>query len=108
MWLVKRKIIDIIRSYGERLRKKRISLHKLILFGSYAANAERLDSDIGIAIVSGAFSIDRFHARAMLIKIAFYVDARIEPYPISLQAFNENNWQTIIREIKSKGIEIAA
>ncbi len=106
--MVKRKIINIVQRYGERLREKGITVHKLILFGSYAANTERLDSDIDIAVVSRDFGIDRFYERAMLIKIAFYVDARIEPHPIGLQEFNEDNWQTIIHEIKSKGIEIAA
>jgi len=104
----KREIIEIIRKYGERLKEQGINFQKIILFGSYAANAENRDSDIDIAVVSQDFGKDRFKERVMLTKIAYYVDVRIEPHPVNLKEFTRNSWQTIIHEIKSKGIEIAA
>jgi hypothetical protein len=59
-------------------------------------------------VVSQDFGKDRFKERVILTKIAYYVDARIEPHPVNLKEFTDDPWQTIIHEIKSKGIEIAA
>ncbi len=88
--------------------KNGVNFRKIILFGSYAADSPRKDSDIDIAVVSGDFGKDRFEERVLLSKIAYYVDARIEPHPVSLKDFTEDTWQTLLHEIKSKGIEIAA
>lgn len=106
--MAKREVIEIIRKYGEKLKEQGINFQKLILFGSYAANAAHRDSDIDIAVVSRDFGKDRFKERVLLTTIAYYVDVRIEPYPVNLKEFSTNSWQTIIHEIKSKGIEIAA
>ena len=104
----KDEIIEIIKTYAARLKEKDINFQKIILFGSYANNTQRKDSDIDIAVVSEEFGEDRFEERAMLTKIAYYVDAHIEPHPINLKEYIDDNWQTLIHEIKSKGIEIAA
>ncbi len=106
--MAKEEIVKIIRKYAEQLIEKGINVHKVILFGSYAAGNHRCDSDIDIAVVSGDFGEDRFEERVLLSKIAYYVDARIEPHPVSLKDFTEDTWQTLLHEIKSKGIEIAA
>ncbi len=106
--MAKEEIIEIIRKYAERLKEKDINFRKIILFGSYASDSQRRDSDIDIAVVSEDFGKDRFEERVLLSKIAYYVDVRIEPYPVSLKEYVEDIWQTLIHEIKSKGIEIAA
>lgn len=101
-------VIEIIKRYAEALKEKGVNFRKIILFGSYAAGRQRRDSDIDIAVVSGDFGKDRFEEGVLLSKIAYYVDARIEPHPVGLEDFNEETWQTLLHEIKSKGIEIAA
>jgi len=106
--LVREEIIEIIRKYAEALKTTGISFSKIILFGSYAAGNPGKDSDIDIAVVSDNFGQDRFKERVLLSKIAYYIDARIEPHPLSLTDFMEETWQTIVYEIKSKGIEVAA
>ena len=90
------------------MKEKGVNFRKIILFGSYAAGNQRNDSDIDIAVVSGEFGKDRFEERVLLSKIAYYVDARIEPHPVSLIDYTEDTWQALLHEIKSKGIEIAA
>jgi len=106
--LAKREVIEIIERYAEALKSKGIRFSKIILFGSYASDTPRRDSDIDIAVISGDFGEDRFKERVLLSKVAYYVDVRIEPHPISLKDFKEDTWQTLIHEIKSNGIEIAA
>jgi len=106
--LAKAEVIEIIRKYSQALKEKGINFQKIILFGSYALEREGMDSDIDIAVVSEEFGKDRFEERVLLGKVAFYVDARIEPHPLSLKELEEDDWQALIHEIKSKGIEIAA
>lgn len=106
--MVREEIIEIIRKYADALKAKGIGFYKIILFGSYAAGNPGKDSDIDIAVVSDSFGQDRFKERVLLSKIAYYIDARIEPHPLSIKDFMEETWQTIVYEIKSKGIEVAA
>ena len=106
--MAREEVIEIIKRYAAALKEKGINFRKIILFGSYAAGSQRRDSDIDIAVVSRDFGEDRFKERVLLSKIAYYVDARIEPHPVSLKDFTEDTWQTLLHEIKSKGIEIAA
>ena len=106
--MAQEEIIKIIKKYAEKLRERGVNFQKIILFGSYAANRGKRDSDIDVAVISETFGKDRFDERVLLSKIAYYVDARIEPHPVSLKDFTEDAWQTIIHEIKSKGTEIAA
>ena len=90
--MVKEEVIEIIKRYAEALKEKGVNFRKIILFGSYAAGRQRRDSDIDIAVVSGDFGKDRFEEGVLLSK----------------EDFNEETWQTLLHEIKSKGIEIAA
>lgn len=106
--MAKGEVIEIIKRYAEALKTKGIYFHKIILFGSYASDTPGRDSDIDIAVVSRDFGKDRFKERVLLSKIAYYVDVRIEPHPVSLKDFKEDTWQVLLHEIKSKGIEIAA
>lgn len=103
-----RQIREIIKKYGDALKAKGVRFNKIILFGSYASGRAGKDSDIDLAVISEEFGKDRFRERVLLSKIAYYVDARIEPHPVSLHDYMEENWQSLIHEIKSKGIEIAA
>lgn len=101
-------IIEIIKQFAQKLKAKGIRFQKIILFGSYAQDRARVDSDIDIAVISEDFGVDRFEERVLLTKIAYYVDARIEPHPVSLSEYTVEDWQTFVHEIKTKGIEIAA
>ncbi len=106
--MANREIVNIVKRYIEKLREKNISFHKIILFGSSATDNDREDSDIDIAVISEDFGQDRFEVRVKLTKIAFEVDARLEPHPINLKEFAEETWKTLIHEIRRKGVEIAA
>ncbi|MCX6170690.1 MAG: nucleotidyltransferase domain-containing protein [Ignavibacteriales bacterium] len=53
--MVKRNVSEILDFISEKLSKKRISVYKVILFGSYYNGDPNSDSDIDIAIVSNDF-----------------------------------------------------
>jgi predicted nucleotidyltransferase len=62
------------------------------LFGSYAKNKQRPDSDIDIAFVFNELSdTDKFDWQVKLMLFAANFDSRIEPHPITLQDINSGN-----------------
>ena len=52
---------------------------KVILFGSYAKDNQRPDSDIDVAVVVNSLKTDFFSYAPLLWKLRLEVDERIEP-----------------------------
>jgi len=52
---------------------------KVILFGSYAKDKQRPDSDIDVAVVVNSLKTDFFSYAPLLWKLRLEVDERIEP-----------------------------
>ncbi len=102
----KNQAIIIIRKFVKKLKKEGISVDRAILYGSYAIGKEQRDSDIDVAIVSKDFGKDRIEEGIKLFRIAGKVDARLEPVPISVEAYNHDTWVPLIYEIKVKGLEL--
>jgi predicted nucleotidyltransferase len=62
------------------------------LFGSYAKNDQRPESDIDIALViDGLKDSDKFDLQVQLILLAAQFDSWIEPHPISKQELATGN-----------------
>ena len=76
------------------------------LFGSYANNSQRPDSDIDIAlIIDNLNDSDKFDIQVQLMLLASKFDSRIEPHPLSSQDLISDS--PFIHEIKKTGIEIS-
>jgi len=75
---------------------------KVYLFGSYAKNTNREDSDIDVAIVVDKIEGDYFSINPLLWRLRRQVDDRIEPVLIEKE-FDEADF---IGEIQKYGIEI--
>lgn len=77
------------------------------LFGSFAKNEQKLDSDIDIALViDNLEDSDKFDIQVQLMLLASKFDSRIEPHPLSKKDFFSDN--PFVREILIHGIEIIA
>jgi predicted nucleotidyltransferase len=100
------KVRDIILRFIEALNKKGIHVERALLFGSYASGDARAGSDLDVAIVSPDFGKDRFEEGKMLFQVAWRIDPRIEPIPISSKSFENDTWVPLIYEIRQKGIEV--
>jgi uncharacterized protein len=100
------KVRDIILRFIEALNKKGIHVETALLFGSYASGNARAGSDLDVAIVSPDFGKDRFEEGKMLFQVAWRIDPRIEPIPISSKSFENDTWVPLIYEIRQKGIEV--
>jgi len=52
--------------------------------------------------------MDRFEEGKTLLQIAWRIDPRLQPVPISSEVFEKDTWVPLIYEIREKGIEIKA
>lgn len=94
-----------IRKYIANVAKQEPGLISAFLFGSYASNRQRSDSDIDVALViDNLLDVDRFNTQVRLMMLASEIDTRIEPHPISKQDLISNN--PFAAEIMRTGIEV--
>jgi len=106
--MAEREIIDIINSFVTALKENGILYEKVILFGSNVSGTPGEWSDIDIAVVSAEFGKDHLKERLILAKLAYHIDPRLEVHPIGSYEYEYESWKTIIHEIKTTGLEIAA
>jgi len=84
------------------LLKQHFDLESVYLFGSYATETNREDSDIDVAVVVNHVSEDFFLVNPLLWKLRRQIDDRIEPVLID----KNNDKSGFLDEIKKNGIEI--
>jgi len=104
--MVDPEIRNIILRFVRALDKNGIRVERAVLYGSYASGNFRSGSDLDLAIVSPDFGKDRFEEGKKLLQIAWRVDPRIEPVPISSESYENDTWIPLIYEIRQKGIEV--
>jgi len=93
--------IILIKQYLKELGKNNIPVQTAIMFGSYANGNFKEESDIDIAIISTAFTGDRFEDRRRIVPLRRNIDNRLEPIPITPQDFLQGG--NFIDEIKKTG-----
>jgi len=106
--MVEKAIRQTINAFITELKKNKIEVAKVILFGSHASGRADEYSDIDVAVVSPDFGKNRSREGAKLFEIACAIDPRIEPVPISLLSYKNDTWIPIIYEIRKNGIELKA
>jgi uncharacterized protein len=94
-----------VAEFGRVLERDGIPVEKLLIFGSYAKQRNRKDSDIDVAVVSAVFGKDDIDEMQMLFKKRQHVDTRIEPYPLSSEDFAHGD-SPIVEEIRAHGVEV--
>jgi len=77
-------------------------LDSVYLFGSYAKDTNRDDSDIAVAVIVNSVYGDYFSVNPLLWKLRRQIDDRIEPVLID----KNNDKAGFMEEIKKHGIEI--
>jgi predicted nucleotidyltransferase len=108
--MVQREIEDIVIRFVNDIAAKGIKVEAVYLYGSYARGTQREDSDIDVAIISASFGKDRYEEAKILRQIAWRIDPKLEPVPLSYDAFMNDDWVPLVHEIKTKGtkVDIAA
>jgi len=98
----KEEAINKVKAY-KLLLKNHFTLENVYLFGSFAKNTNREDSDIDVAIVVNHIEGDYFSIHPLLWKLRRQIDDRIEPILIE----RDNDSGDFLNEIQKYGIEIA-
>ncbi len=96
-----KEVIAIVKEYKELLLKH-LNIDEVYLFGSYARNSFRQDSDIDVAVIVDSIEGDFFQVNPLLWKLRRQIDDRIEPVLIE-KKFDDSGF---LSEIKKYGIEI--
>ncbi len=86
----------------KRLLSKHLAFEQMVLFGSYAHDSQREDSEVDVAIIVDEISGDYFSTRPLLWRIRREVDDRIEP--ILFERKHDNSG--LLKEILKTGILI--
>jgi predicted nucleotidyltransferase len=92
-----------VKKYIEYLKKNRIAVQRVYIFGSYAKGNMREDSDIDLAVVLKNLR-NIFTTQVQLMKMRRDFDLRIEPHPFDEEDFNSSN--PFANEILTTGIQI--
>lgn len=94
-------VIEVLKRYIQELRKNNIPIQEAMIFGSYAKGTPREESDIDVALISSAFTGDRFEDRRRIIPFRRKIDSRIEPIPFRPEDFQQDG--NLVDEIKRTG-----
>ena len=95
-------LLEEIEAYLKVLKKNKIKLQKVILFGSFAKNKQKSYSDIDLAVVSEDFEKDVIEAMMTLSKLTIGVADRIEPIALTPKEMKKK-YHPLIGEIKKYG-----
>lgn len=104
--MVEKEIRIKIREFVKELKRQKIIVTKVILYGSRVSGKAHEYSDIDVAIVSPDFGKDSYRDGARLFEIAGKIDPRIEPVAISLKSYEEDTWIPLIYEIRKNGLKL--
>jgi predicted nucleotidyltransferase len=104
--VVTQEVRDIISRFVAAVALQGVHVDKTFLYGSYAVGNEHVDSDLDVAVISSDFGKDRYKEGTMLMKLAWRIDTRLHPVPLSADSFAQDTWIPLIHEIKSHGVEI--
>lgn len=101
----KQEAIELLREFRQRLIQERIHVEQMILFGSFAKNANHEWSDIDVAVVSPSFGVDKFEERNRLMRLSEDISSAIEPHPFTEDDLR-NRWSSLSAEILQHGVKV--
>lgn len=101
--MVEKATLSVIKKFVNALKKEGVHIDRVILYGSRVRGKPRPESDIDVAVVSNDFGKDRIKEGMFLFRMAGDIDARIEPVPLSVEAYEKDTWVPLIYEIRKKG-----
>ena len=97
----KKNAIELVKKFAY-IAKKYFHVKMIILYGSYARENYRADSDIDVAVVVDKIDDDILSAEKLLFKLRREVDSRIEPILLE----KNNDPADFLSEILKYGIII--
>ena len=74
--MVEREIIEKVKEFVKEIKRHRIKVTKVVIYGSSVSGKAHEYSDIDVAIVSPDFGKDRYEEGARLFEIASTIEDR--------------------------------
>jgi len=100
-------VIKLLQLYIRLLNEAGLKIQKAFLYGSFARNEARVDSDIDVMLVSENFDSNDIKIKAKAWQLTRKVDLRIEPFTIGSKRFFSDDDSALVDQVKKEGIEIA-
>jgi predicted nucleotidyltransferase len=104
--VVTEEIREIVYRFLAILEARGIHVDKAVLYGSYSTGSNTTDSDLDLAVISPHFGKDRFSEGKMLMQLAWRIDPRLHPVPLSSESFEKDTWVPLVHEIRANGIVV--
>ncbi|SLM28774.1 conserved hypothetical protein [Desulfamplus magnetovallimortis] len=102
-------IIKSVKQYLKALLKAGIPVKFGIMFGSHVRNEQHKWSDIDLLVISSLY--DESYSREdinLLWRTAARTDSRIEPIPVGVNRWKNDDESTIIETARREGVLITA
>jgi len=99
-------VIKIVINYLNVLKQAGIPVEKAYLYGSYARNQAKEDSDIDILLISQIFDTNDDYILSQPWLYTTKVDHRIEPIAMGTKRFQTDDVSPVIQIVRQEGIEI--
>ena len=98
-------VLDQVKLYVAKVKSAKISVEKVIVFGSHAKGTAHKWSDIDVCIVSPRFGRNGFNELVRLAKLKDDTTIDIEAHPMNPQNLT-NKYDTLASEIRKYGIDV--
>ncbi len=102
--MVPKKIRNVIDRFKRELKKARLPVARVYLFGSYARNEALKDSDIDVCLVSPSFSRNKERYRKTAVVIAYNVDPRLQIVLAAPRDIKANSLSPLFNSIYKESI----
>ena len=100
-------VIRLLQLYVRLLNEAGLKIQKAFLYGSFARNDAKADSDIDVMLVSDNFDSNDVKIKAKAWQLTRKVDLRIEPFTIGTKRFFSDDDSALVDQVKKEGIEIS-
>ncbi len=101
--MVDKSIVNVVKNYLEVVNEY-IPVHQGVIFGSYAAGRADYWSDIDLLVISERFDHESVREDINLLwRIAARADNRIEPIPVGLRQFENDDGSAILEIARREG-----
>ena len=102
--MVDEAVTRVIRKYLRNLVEQGIPVEYGVLYGSQATGRANPWSDIDLLVVSPRFDAQHLRSDVSLLwRIAARTDSRIEPIPIGLRQYDEDDSNAVIEMARREG-----
>ena len=103
-----REAAKLVKQYLRCVQDAGIPIAKGVVYGSYARNEQRRDSDIDLLVISPLF--DRKKGTAvfdLLWTLRRSTNYRVEPIPVGVKEFRDRKGSAILAAARSEGIVVS-